>query len=80
MSELPNPLNVAAATTSVTVDHMRQHFACGPDVARHLEVAQQDVDAGSDHLVLQHAGPEADGFLDGFAGQLADRVRALTPT
>ncbi len=80
MSELPNPVNFAAATTTVTLDHMKEHFACGPDVARHLEVAQQYVDAGFDHLVLQNAGSDPDGFLDFFATELSDRVRALTPS
>jgi len=79
MSELPNPVNFAAATTTVTEDDVRQQFACGPDVARHLEVAQQFVDAGFDHIVLQNAGPDPDGFLDFFTTSLADRLRSLTP-
>lgn len=58
---------------------VRQQFACGPDVARHLEVAQQFVDAGFDHIVLQNAGPDPDGFLDFFTTSLADRLRSLTP-
>jgi G6PDH family F420-dependent oxidoreductase len=79
MSELPNPVNFAAASAQVRLEDVQEHFACGPDVARHLEVAQQYVDAGFDHLVLQNAGPDPDGFLDFFAGELSDRVRALTP-
>ena len=79
MSELPNPVNFAAASATVRLEDVAQHFACGPDVARHLEVAQQFVDAGFDHLVLQNAGPDPDGFLEFFATELADRVRALTP-
>jgi hypothetical protein len=46
MSELPNPANFAAATTTVTTDDIKAQFACGPDADRHLEVAQQFVDAG----------------------------------
>ena len=79
MSELPNPVNFAAASAQVRLEDVQEHFACGPDVARHLEVAQQYVDAGFDHLVLQNAGPDPDGFLDFFASELSDRVRALTP-
>lgn len=52
---------------------------CGPDVARHLQVAQQFVDAGFDHLVLQNAGPDPEGFLDLFTRELAAPLRALTP-
>lgn len=79
MSELPNPVNFAAATATVTLDDVQSRFACGPDVARHLQVAQQYVDAGFDHLVMQNAGPDPDGFLDFFTRELAGPLRELTP-
>jgi G6PDH family F420-dependent oxidoreductase len=79
MAELPNPVNFAAATTSVTAEQVKAQFACGPDVTRHLEVAQQFVNAGFDHLVTLNAGPDPDGFMDFFAHQLAKPLRALTP-
>jgi G6PDH family F420-dependent oxidoreductase len=79
MSELPNPVNFEAATTTVTPDAVRQQFACGPDVQRHLEVAPQFVDAGFDHVVTQNAGPDPDGFLDFFTRELHEPLRALTP-
>jgi hypothetical protein len=50
-----------------------QHFACGPDVARHLEVVQPFVDAGFDHVVLMNAGPDPDGFLDFFRASWPSR-------
>ena len=80
MSELPNPVNFDAASATVRKEDVVQHFACGPDVARHLEVVQPFVDAGFDHLVLMNAGPDPDGFLDFFERELAEPVRALTPT
>jgi G6PDH family F420-dependent oxidoreductase len=79
MSELPNPVNFAAATTTVTLDDVKGQFACGPDVSRHLEVAQQYVDAGFDHVVLQNAGPDPEGFLRFFTDELEAPLRALTP-
>jgi G6PDH family F420-dependent oxidoreductase len=79
MSELPNPVNFDAASATVTEDDVRQQFACGPDVRRHLEVAQQFADAGFDHLVTQNAGPDPDGFLDFFSRELAGPLRELTP-
>jgi len=57
----------------------RERFGCGPDVARHLEVVQPYVDAGFDHLVLLDAGPDPAGFLDFFARELAEPLRALAP-
>lgn len=79
MSELPNPVNFAAATTTVTVDDVREQFACGPEVARHLAVAQQFVDAGFDHLVLLNAGPDPSGFLNFFSRELRGPLRELRP-
>ena len=80
MSELPNPVNFDAASATVRKDDLVEHFACGPDVGRHLEVVQSFVDAGFDHVVLMDAGPDPDGFLDFFTSTLAEPVRALTPS
>ena len=79
MAELPNPVNFDAASASVTADDVKGQFACGPDVARHLEVAQEYVDAGYDHLVCQNAGPDPEGFMDFFTRELQAPLRALTP-
>jgi G6PDH family F420-dependent oxidoreductase len=79
MAELPNPVNFAAATASVTSEQVKAQFACGPDVGRHLEVARQFADAGFDHLVALNAGPDPDGFMDFFARELVEPLRALQP-
>jgi len=79
MSELPNPVNFAAATTTVRLEDIKENFACGPDVATHLAAAQPFVDAGFDHLALLNAGPDPRGFLEFFATELAEPLRALTP-
>jgi G6PDH family F420-dependent oxidoreductase len=79
MAELPNPVNFEATTASIGPDQVREQFACGPDGKRHLQVAQQFVDAGFDHLVTMNAGPDPDGFIDFFASELAAPLRALTP-
>lgn len=80
MSELPNPTNFEAATKFVSEDDMRQQFACGPDVSRHVDVAQQFADAGFDHLALIDAGPDPDGFFEFFASELAEPLRQLSPS
>lgn len=79
-SELPNPINFEAATTFVTPDVIEESFGCGPDPARHLEVAQQFVDAGFDRLALVNAGPDPDGFLDFYARELDGPLRGLRPS
>jgi G6PDH family F420-dependent oxidoreductase len=80
MSELPNPINFDAATTTVRKEDILQQFACGQDPDRHLEQIQQFVDAGFDSIVLMNAGPDPDGFLDFFQRELQPRVRALAPS
>src|SRR3954467_8210797 len=75
MSELPNPVNFEAATTTVTLDDVMGQFACGPDPERHVEVVKPFVDAGFDHIVLQNAGPDPDGFIEFFCAELSGRLR-----
>ncbi len=79
MAELPNPVNFDAATASFTASQVKEQFACGPDARRHLEVARPYADAGFDHLVTMNAGPDPDGFMDFFARELAEPLRALSP-
>ncbi|MBX6749314.1 MAG: TIGR03557 family F420-dependent LLM class oxidoreductase [Micromonosporaceae bacterium] len=77
MSELPNPINFEAATRTVTEDAIRQQFAVGPDPQAHVNAVRTYADAGFDHLVLQNAGPDPDGFFDFYETTLAERLRAL---
>jgi G6PDH family F420-dependent oxidoreductase len=77
MSELPNPVNFEAATTTVRLEDITEQFACGPDPERHVEVVKQFSDAGFDRIALLNAGPDPDGFLEFFRTELADRLRGL---
>jgi len=79
MSELPNPVKFDAASATVRPDDVRTQFAVGPDVDRYVEHVQHYLDAGFDHIVLQNAGPDPQGFVDFFTRHLADRLRKLTP-
>ncbi len=80
MSELPNPVNFDAASRTVKEDDIRQQFSVGPDPDAHVAQVQPYVDAGFDHIVLQNAGPDPDGFIDACAGGMIERVRALAPS
>jgi G6PDH family F420-dependent oxidoreductase len=80
MPELQLPANFDAAAQHVTLDTMREQFACGPDVDRHVAVTRQFTDAGFDHLTLINAGPDVDGFFDWFASELRPALqRQLAP-
>ncbi|QJY48794.1 TIGR03557 family F420-dependent LLM class oxidoreductase [Pseudonocardia broussonetiae] len=75
MSELPNPVNFDAATTTVRVEDVIGKFACGPDPERHMELVSSYLDAGFERIVLMNAGPDPDGFLDFYRDELAGRIR-----
>jgi G6PDH family F420-dependent oxidoreductase len=77
MSELPNPVNFEAASATVTADDIREQFTVGPDAGPYVEAVGKYVEAGYDHIVLQNAGPDPDGFIDFFAKDLRDRLQAL---
>jgi len=51
-------------------------FTVGPDPEPYVEAVGKYADAGFDHIVLQNAGPDPDGFLDFFATTLGERLRA----
>lgn len=74
LAELPNPVNFEAAAATVREDDIREQFACGPDVERHLEVIGGFTDAGFDHVALMNAGPDPDGFFDFFEKELRPRL------
>ncbi len=78
MSELPNPVNFAAATATVREDDIRRQFTCGADAGDYLRAVGPCLDAGFDRLVLQNAGPDPDGFIEFFDSELRDRLRATT--
>lgn len=79
MSELPNPANFAAASATVRQEDVLEQFACGSDPSRYLEVTRPFVDAGFDHLVMQNAGPDPDGFMEFYRSELDGRIRDLQP-
>ena len=80
MSELPNPVNFDAASSSVNEEDIKGQFSVGPDLDAHVQQVQPYLDAGFDHLVLQNTGPDPDGFLAVCKAELIERVRSLTPS
>ncbi|MCM6776384.1 LLM class F420-dependent oxidoreductase [Nocardia sp. CDC159] len=75
MSELPNPVNFAAASKTVREDDIREQFTCGSDPSAYVEAVRKYTDAGYDHVVLQNAGPDPEGFIEFFRNDLAARLR-----
>lgn len=70
MSELPNPANFAAASELIKPEDVAGQFTHGTEVEPYVKAVREYTDAGFDHLVLQNAGPDPDGFMDFFAKEL----------
>jgi G6PDH family F420-dependent oxidoreductase len=75
MSELPNPVNFEAAAETVRLDDVAGQFAHGAGTEPYVEAVRPYTEAGFDHIVLQNAGPDPDGFLDFFAKELGPELR-----
>lgn len=76
-SELPRSVNFEAATTTVRLEDIKEQFPCGTDVEKFMAAIRPYAEAGFDHVVMQNAGPDPDGFIDFFRRELAEPVRAL---
>ena len=63
MAELPNPVNFAPATETVTADHTAEMIPCGPDPERHVEGIRQYAEAGFENIAVVQVGDDQEGFL-----------------
>ncbi|MGW4943236.1 TIGR03557 family F420-dependent LLM class oxidoreductase [Actinoplanes sp. NPDC004185] len=77
MSELPNPVNFDAASQTVREEDVRGQFALGPDAEPYVAAVKKYTEAGFDHIVLQNAGPDPDGFIDFFQKDLHDKLQRV---
>ena|SRR5438270_2884844 len=74
MSELPNPVNFAAASKTVREEDVAELIPCGPDPERHVQAIQKYLDAGFDHIAVLQAGPDQEGFLRFWTDELRPRL------
>jgi G6PDH family F420-dependent oxidoreductase len=78
MSELPEPRSFDAASAQVTEEDIADLVPCGPDVARHVAVARQWVDAGFTHIALVQVGADhQDQFMTWAAQELLPALREI---
>ncbi|GGK42020.1 TIGR03557 family F420-dependent LLM class oxidoreductase [Nocardia camponoti] len=77
MSELPNPANFAAASTTVRASDMRAAMVCGNDPSDYVDVVRTARDAGYDRIALMNVGPNMDAFFDFYQSELDGALRKL---
>lgn len=71
--ELPQPAHFEQAAELLSEDDMAELVACGPDPERHVEMIQQFVDAGCDHVYFHQIGPDQAGFFDFYEREILPR-------
>jgi len=73
--DLPTWTHFEQATEPLTVDQVTEHTPCGPDIADEVvDVAQQYLDAGYDHLYFHQIGHDQQGFLEYWEHDLKGRL------
>jgi G6PDH family F420-dependent oxidoreductase len=74
MAELPNPVNFAAATETVTIEAMAEMMPCGPDPERHVAGIKAYVDAGFERIAVVQVGDDQEGFLRFWCDEILPRL------
>jgi coenzyme F420-dependent glucose-6-phosphate dehydrogenase len=72
--ELPLPRHYEQAAETVTEDDVAQNVSCGPDPERVVEAIRDYLAAGYDHVYLHQIGPDQEGFLQFFEGEVRPRL------
>jgi len=62
-TELSIPEHFQGAAQMVKPEDVAKEIVCGPDPQRHIEMIQQFVDAGFDHVYVHQVGPDQEGFF-----------------
>lgn len=72
--ELAMPAFFEQASELVTLDHIRERFACGPDPERHVEALKPYLDVGFDEIYISQMGDDQEGFLRFFTEEVQPRL------
>ena len=79
-SELPNPVNFAAATKTVRPEDVAELIPHGPDPEKYVESFQKFADAGYENIAFVQAGPDQEGFIGFWERELAPALKRAVPT
>lgn len=62
-SELPNPVNFAAATQTLDPADLADAIPAGPDPARHADAVRAFLDLGYERIAVAYPGDDPEGFM-----------------
>ena len=72
--ELAQPAHFEQASELLSEDELAEIVACGPDRERHIEMIGRFSEAGFDHVYIHQIGPDQQGFMDFYAGEVFPRL------
>jgi coenzyme F420-dependent glucose-6-phosphate dehydrogenase len=73
--ELPLPRHFEQASENVGEDDVAESVVCGPDPESHLDLIRKYVDAGFDHVWVHQVGPDQEGALRFYEGEVLPKLR-----
>lgn len=68
--DLPTWTHFEQVCEIVTEELATEHVPCGPDLDAYVDLVEQYVEAGYDHLYFHQVGPDQHGFFDFWTDQL----------
>lgn len=77
MSELPNPVNFAAACQTVTEQDVGESIPHGPDPEQYIKALRSYMDAGFDHISVVPVGDDLQGLLKMWSDEIEPAVKEL---
>lgn len=75
MSELPNPVNFAAACNTITEDDVAEVIPHGPHPDLYVKALRDYIDAGFDHISIVPVGDDLEGLLKMWREQVEPAVK-----
>lgn len=73
---LPDPAHFEQASTLVTEETVADQVVCGDELEEHVPAVSAYTEAGFDEVYVGQIGPEQQGFIDFYRGDVLPRLRA----
>ncbi len=68
--ELRTVKHFEQAAKMITPEQAAEEITCGPDAQAHIEMIEQYIEAGYEHVYIHQIGPDQEGFFDFYAREV----------